>query len=46
MQEEIRPLGSRVLVRVMEQVPAARGGLVIPEDAAGKAAARRGRRRR
>ncbi len=33
MQEEIRPLGSRILVRVVEEEAVTKGGLVIPDTA-------------
>lgn len=33
MQQEIRPLGSRVLARVVEEETVTKGGLVIPDTA-------------
>lgn len=36
MQEEIRPLGARVLVRVVDEESVTRGGLVIPDTAKDK----------
>jgi chaperonin GroES len=36
MREEIRPLGSRVLVRVVEEESVTKSGLVIPDTAKDK----------
>lgn len=36
MQEEIRPLGGRVLVRVVAEQPVTKSGLVIPDTAKDK----------
>jgi chaperonin GroES len=36
MQEEIRPLGARVLVRVVEEESVTKSGLVIPDTAKDK----------
>jgi co-chaperonin GroES (HSP10) len=46
MQEEIRPLGGRVLARLVAEESVTKSGLVIPGTAKVEAAARRGRRRR